>query len=56
MEFINFWYILIIVNDIFTVIGSALKVQLEFRVSIKLLFFFFFFCMAFLLMVYKESF
>lgn len=28
-EFINLWYIAIVINDIFTVIGSAFKIQLE---------------------------
>ena len=32
MEFLNLWYILIILNDICTIIGSALKIQLETRV------------------------
>ncbi|XP_005099929.2 mucolipin-3 [Aplysia californica] len=31
LEFINMWYIIIIINDIFTCIGSALKMQLESR-------------------------
>ncbi|CAL1545631.1 unnamed protein product, partial [Lymnaea stagnalis] len=32
MEYINMWYILIICNDVLTVIGSAFKIQLETRV------------------------
>lgn len=31
LEFINFWYFLIIINDICTIIGAAFKIQLEFR-------------------------
>lgn len=33
MEFVNLWYILITVNDVVTIIGSAFKIQLEIRVS-----------------------
>ena len=29
LEFVNFWYIMIIINDVFIVIGSVLKVQLQ---------------------------
>ncbi|XP_055884751.1 mucolipin-3-like isoform X4 [Biomphalaria glabrata] len=32
MEYINMWYILIICNDVLTVIGSSFKIQLETRV------------------------
>ena len=32
MEFVNLWYFLIIVNDAFTIVGSALKIRLETRV------------------------
>lgn len=32
MEFVNLWYFLIITNDIFTIIGSSFKIQLETRV------------------------
>ncbi|XP_076441148.1 mucolipin-3-like [Babylonia areolata] len=32
LEFISFWYFLIIINDIFTIIGSSIKIQLETRV------------------------
>ncbi|XP_059162837.1 mucolipin-3-like isoform X2 [Physella acuta] len=32
MEYINMWYILIICNDILTVVGSSFKIQLETRV------------------------
>lgn len=31
MEFVNLWYFLIIVNDVFTIVGSAYKIQLETR-------------------------
>ncbi|XP_025082303.1 mucolipin-3-like isoform X2 [Pomacea canaliculata] len=31
MEFVNLWYILITVNDVVTIIGSAFKIQLEIR-------------------------
>ncbi|KAK7101273.1 mucolipin-3-like isoform X2 [Littorina saxatilis] len=31
MEFVNLWYFLLIVNDIFTLAGSAYKIQLETR-------------------------
>ena len=33
MEFVNLWYFLIIVNDVFTIIGTAYKIELETRVS-----------------------
>ena len=32
MEFVNLWYFLIIVNDAFTIVGSAFKIRLETRV------------------------
>ncbi|KAL3868784.1 hypothetical protein ACJMK2_041545 [Sinanodonta woodiana] len=31
MEFLNFWYVTIIINDVMTIVGSALKLQLETR-------------------------
>nr|KAG5705297.1 hypothetical protein BaRGS_010748 [Batillaria attramentaria] len=31
LEFVNFWYLLIIVNDVFTIVGTAYKIQLETR-------------------------
>ncbi|XP_076462043.1 mucolipin-3-like [Babylonia areolata] len=31
MEFVNLWYLLIIINDVFTIIGSAFKIRLETR-------------------------
>lgn len=35
LEFLNFWYLLIITNDIFIIVGSALKQQIENKVSRK---------------------
>jgi len=32
MEFVNLWYFLILVNDAFTIVGSAFKIRLETRV------------------------
>ncbi|KAK3091912.1 hypothetical protein FSP39_023650 [Pinctada imbricata] len=31
MEFLNLWYVVIVINDLLTVIGSAIKIQLEHR-------------------------
>ena len=33
LEFFNFWYLMIIINDAFIVVGSALKIQIESRRS-----------------------
>lgn len=35
MEFVNLWFILIIINDCFTIIGSAFKIRLEIRVRVE---------------------
>lgn len=32
MEFLNLWYIMIIINDTFIIIGSALKEKIERKV------------------------
>ena len=32
-EFVNLWYVTIIINDILTVVGSGYKIQIEGRVS-----------------------
>lgn len=29
LEFVNFWYIMIVVNDVMTIIGSGLKIRIE---------------------------
>ena len=29
LEFINFWYVSIIINDLMTIVGSSLKIQIE---------------------------
>ena len=34
LEFLNMWYIMIIVNDILIILGSAIKEQIERRVRI----------------------
>ena len=34
LEFLDFWYVLIIVNDILTIAGSILKIQIENKVRI----------------------
>ena len=33
LEFLNMWYIMIIVNDILIILGSAIKEQIERQVS-----------------------
>jgi len=33
LEFLNFWYIMIIVNDVLIILGSAIKEQIERQVS-----------------------
>ena len=33
-EFLDFWYIIIIINDILTIVGSAYKIQTENGVGI----------------------
>jgi len=33
LDFLNFWYLLIILNDILIIVGSALKEQIENKVS-----------------------
>ena len=35
MEFINGWYILLIVSDFFTIIGSFIKIGIESKVSLS---------------------
>jgi hypothetical protein len=32
MEFINGWYILLIISDVLTIIGSAIKIGIESKV------------------------
>ena len=32
LQFINMWYIVIIVNDVLTIVGSAIKINLDNRV------------------------
>lgn len=36
-EFLNLWYIMIIVNDILIILGSAIKEQIERKVSYDIL-------------------
>jgi mucolipin 3 len=33
IEFINFWYIMIIINDVMIIIGSAIKEEIERKVK-----------------------
>jgi len=33
MEFVNMWYVLIIINDVLTVTGSILKIRIENKVG-----------------------
>lgn len=33
MEFVNLWYIMIIVNDLMIIVGSALKMRIELKLS-----------------------
>ncbi len=33
MEFINGWYILLIISDVFTITGSIIKIGIELKVS-----------------------
>jgi mucolipin len=33
LEFLNMWYIMIIVNDVLIILGSAIKEQIERQVS-----------------------
>lgn len=33
LDFLNFWYLMIIFNDILIIVGSALKEQIENKVS-----------------------
>ena len=35
LEFLNMWYVLIIINDILTIVGSAIKIQIENKVIIR---------------------
>ena len=39
-EFVNLWYVTIIINDILTVVGSGYKIQIEGRVSNVFIYFF----------------
>lgn len=34
MEFVNGWYILIIVSDVLTIVGSTLKMEIQAKVSL----------------------
>ena len=34
MEFVNMWYVLIIINDVLTVTGSILKIKIENKVGV----------------------
>lgn len=33
MEFVNGWYIMIIISDLLTIIGSTLKMEIQAKVS-----------------------
>lgn len=33
MEFINGWYILLIISDVFTIVGSFIKIGIESKVA-----------------------
>ena len=35
LEFLNLWYVTIIINDILTIVGSGYKIQIEGRVGTK---------------------
>lgn len=37
MEFINGWYILLIVSDVFTIVGSFIKIGIESKVTCHML-------------------
>ena len=32
MEFVNFWYIMIVINDLMTIVGSGIKIRIENKV------------------------
>lgn len=35
-EFLNGWYVLVIVGDLFAIIGSILKIEIQAKVQVKL--------------------
>ena len=36
-EFLNSWYLLVIVSDLMTIIGSILKIEIQAKVSVNVL-------------------
>lgn len=37
LEFVDLWYVMILVNDVLTIIGSILKIMIETKVRVSIL-------------------